>query len=68
MKVYVLTMILRAIVSFILLLTAATGIGIAATNNLKHNYFEFFYFLVVFLSEMTMTGIYLWLYRMQRGL
>jgi hypothetical protein len=67
MRVYVLTMLLRAFLSVIICLTAATGLGISATNQIKNNYFEFFYFLIVLMIEITMSGIYLWLFKLQRG-
>ena len=66
-SVYVVTFLLRALWSLIICVTAATGIGIAATNNIKHNYFEFCYFLIVFLAEFALAGVYVWLYRKQRG-
>ena len=62
-SVYVVTFLLRAIWSLIICVTAATGMGIAATNNIKHNYFEFCYFLIVFLAEFALAGVYVWLYR-----
>ena len=36
-QVYVFTLILRAIWSLIICVVACTGLGISATNNLKHN-------------------------------
>lgn len=68
MRVYVLTMIMRTIWSLIISITAATGLGIAATNQINNNYFEFFYFLIVLMIELTMSGIYLWLFKLQSGL
>ena len=67
-SVYVVTFIVRAVWSLIICLVAITGLGIAATNNLKHNYFEFCYFLLVFLSEFAISCLYIWLYRKQRKL
>ena len=67
-SVYVVTFIVRAVWSFIICVTAATGLGISATNDIKHNYFEFCYFLIVFLAEFSLAIIYLWLYRKQRPL
>ena len=68
MSMYVITMLGRATLSFLLCVISLTGLSIAATNNLKHNYFEFLYFLLVFLVELGMAGFYLYLYRRQRGL
>ena len=67
-SVYVVTFILRAIWCFIICITAATGMGIAATNNLKHNFFEFCYFLFVFIAEFSLAIFYLYLYRTQKPL
>ena len=68
LNVYVFSFLLRALWSLIICVVAATGMGIATTNNLKHNYFEFFFFLIVLLAELIMAGVYIWLYRKQRGL
>ena len=68
MSMYVITMLGRATLSLLLCVISLTGLSIAATNNLKHNYFEFMFFLVVFLVELGMTGFYVYLYRRQRGL
>ena len=62
------TFIIRSLWSLIICVIAVTGLGIASTNNIKHNYFEFMYFTVVFLIELTMSIIYLWLFCKQRGL
>jgi hypothetical protein len=67
-SVYVMTFIVRAIWSLIICVVAVTGMGIAATNNIKHNYFEFCYFLLVFLAELGISGFYLNLYWKQRPL
>ena len=68
MKLYAMSMIARAIWSLIICVIACTGLGIAATNNLKHNYFEFFYFLIIFLIELSMSIFELCLFKKQRGL
>ena len=68
MNMYVVTMFARAVLSLLICVIAITGMGIAGTNNLKHNYFEFFYFFVVFMIEMPLTVFYIYLYCKQKGL
>ena len=64
MRVYIFTMILRGIWSLLISVVAVTGLGISATNHLRNNLFEFFYFLIVLMIELTMSGIYFWLFKL----
>ncbi len=68
MNMYVITMLARCGLSFIICVISLTGLSIASTNNIKHSYFEFMYFFVVFMSELGMMGFYIFIYRKQRGL
>lgn len=66
LKIYTALLILRAVWCLLICVVAVTGMGIAATNDIIHNTFEFCYFLICFLVELSAALYYLCLFRKQR--
>jgi hypothetical protein len=50
---YVITFLLRAAWSTVLVALSITGFSVIATNDIDHSAFEFSYFLIVFLIELS---------------
>ncbi|CDW76255.1 UNKNOWN [Stylonychia lemnae] len=65
-RLYVWTLVFRAIWSSILASVAIAGMGVSATNNLQNNYLDFFFFMIIFLLEIIGIFYYLCLFKKQR--
>ena len=65
---YIVTFIVRALWSLVICVVCLSGMGVASTTDIKHNQFEFCYFLIVFTTELGCATFYFILFIKQRNI